>query len=177
VRRTAALPFTLRRSEEVLGVTSLVTTTETVHGLLRLDGDRVVIQWRSARKTEHLGALEMRTDRELEDVREVVVPLSALAGASRRRSFWSSLRSPRFVLTAADLRAFEEVAGEDGLALDHPAELVVRIRRADTLPADEFAAELALALAERQLDAGDPGPGGLGAAPEASRGLPPAREE
>ena len=166
MRRTAALPFTLRRSDEVLGVSSLTTTTETVHGLLRLDGDRVVIQWRSARKTERLGALEMRTDRELDDVREVVVPLSALAGASRRTSFWGRLRPPRFVLTAGDLRAFEDVAGEDGLGLDHPAELVVRIRRADALQADEFAAELALALAERQLERGGPDAKGLGAPSE-----------
>jgi hypothetical protein len=177
MRRTAALPFTLRRSEEAYGAASLTTTTETVHGLLRLDGDRVVIQWRSARKTEHLGALEMRTDRELDDVREVTVPLSALAGASRRPSFWGRLRACRFVLTAADLRAFEGVAGEDGLGLDHPAKLVVRIRRADTLQADEFAAELALALAERQLSEADGDTGSLGAVSEAPRHVPSPPEE
>ncbi|MEJ2204295.1 MAG: hypothetical protein P8170_09310 [Gemmatimonadota bacterium] len=165
MRRTATLPFTLRRKEEVLGMSSLTTTTETVHGLLRLDDDQVVLQWRSARKTEHLGA-EIRTDQELDAVREVVLPLSALAGASRRRRFWDWLRGPRFVLTAADLGAFEGVAGKDGLSLDHPAELVVRIRRADTLQADEFAAELALALAERRL-----GPGEVGGA-EAPRRFP-----
>ncbi len=107
----------------------------------------------------------------------MVVPLSALAGGSRRTSFWGRLRSPRFVLTAADLRAFEDVAGEDGLRLDHPAELVVRIRRSDALAAEEFAAELALALAERRLEEDDVDTGALGAAAEAPQRLQTAPEE
>ena len=55
------------------------------------------------------------------------------------------------MLRASDLRAFEEVAGEGGLRLDHPAELLLDLRRADLLPAEEFAAEVALAVAERAL--------------------------
>jgi hypothetical protein len=73
-----------------------------------------------------------------------------VAGATVRRRWWLP-RNPQFVLRAADLRAFEEVAGEGGLRLDHPAELVLGLRRSDLLVAEEFAAELTLAVAERAL--------------------------
>jgi len=163
--RSAALPFHFKRSQDVLGASSITSTTETVHGLLRLDGDRMVIQWRLARKTEVLGAAAIRTDRELEPVREVVLALEVVAGAQIRRSPWIFWGSPRLVLTAADLQAFEDVAGEGGLRLRHPAELEVRIRKSDRLLAEEFCAELALAVAERALErhqARRVGPGGAG---------------
>lgn len=121
-----------------------------MHGLLRLSGEQLIIQWRIARATERFGS-EIRTDRELEPIREVVVPLSALASAQVRTSWWSWLRGPRLLLTAADLRAFEQIAGVDGLKLDHPAEFSVRVRRPDLLAAREFASELGLALADRAL--------------------------
>ncbi|MGW8265232.1 MAG: hypothetical protein ACWGSQ_02625 [Longimicrobiales bacterium] len=148
--RTAALPFTLKRSQEVLGLSSITSTTEMIHGLLRLDGDRVVIQWRLGRKTEHIGG-EIRTDREYEAVKEVVIPLEALAGATVRRRWWELFLAPKLVLTGADLQAFEEVAGEEGLRSEHPAEVVVKVRRRDRMLAEEFAAELELAVAERSL--------------------------
>jgi hypothetical protein len=150
--RSATVPFHFKRSRDVLGAGSITSTTETVHGLLRLDGDRLVIQWRLARKTDHIGGSEIRTDQELEAVREVVLPLEVLAGAQIRRPVWRFFGSPSVALTAADLQAFEKVAGEGGLRLEHPAELMVRIRRSDRLLAEEFSAELSLALAERALE-------------------------
>ena len=144
----AALPFTLKRSNEEFGAVSMTSTTETVHGLLRLDGDRLIIQWRLARHTERLGA-GYSTDDELEAVREEEVPLSAVAGAYvRRRRWWEFWRGPRLVLTAADLQAFDEIVGEEGLRLSHPAEMVVGLRRGDGILAEEFTAEVTLALAE-----------------------------
>ncbi len=148
---TAAVPFHLKRSSDVFGAASYTSTTETIHGLVRLDGDRLIFQWRLARKTDHYGT-EMRSDQEYEAVREVEIPLEAVAGASVRRRWWEVLAGPKLVLTAADLRAFEEVAGEGGLRLKHPAELVVRLHRSDRMLAVEFAAELALAVAERALE-------------------------
>jgi hypothetical protein len=59
------------------------------------------------------------------------------------------------VLTAADLRAFEEVAGQAGLSLDHPAELALRLRSEDRAAGNEFVGELELALAERALAAAE----------------------
>ena len=160
----SALPFTLKRSRDVLGAASMTTTTETVHGLLLLDGERLVIQWRLGRKTQHLGE-EIRTDEEFEAVRQVVIPLEAVVGATVRRRWWQLLSGPRLVLRAADLQAFEEVTGEGGLRLAHPAELVLRLRRSDRLVAEEFSAEVVLAVAE------------LVAGRDLDRSLPPARSE
>lgn len=149
---SAALPFILKRSNDVIGV-EITSTRETVHGLLRLDGDRVYVQWRVARSTERVG-WQIRTDREVEPVREAVIPLSAIAGATVRWQ-WRWPPGPHLVLTAADLRAFEEVAGAAGLSLNHPAELALRLRGADRALGNEFAGELELALAERALAAAE----------------------
>jgi hypothetical protein len=149
---SAALPFILKRSDDVIGV-EITSTRETVHGLLRLDGDHVYVQWRVARSTERVG-WQIRTDREVEPVREAVIPLSAIAGATVRWQ-WRWPPGPYLVLTAADLRAFEEVAGAAGLSLNHPAELALRLRGADRALGNEFAGELELALAERALAAAE----------------------
>lgn len=144
-----ALPFFLSRSHDVIGE-EITSTTETIHGLLRLEGDEVIVQWRLAREINRVGD-EIRTDQELEAVREVRVPLQAVASAAVRRRGWRWLSAPQIVLTAADLRAFEEIAGAAGLQLDHPATLELRIHRTDRLTAHEFAAELNLARAEQAL--------------------------
>jgi hypothetical protein len=152
--RQAAVPFHLSRSQDEFAGGTVTSTKEVIHGLLRLEGDRLVVQWRLARRTEHMGAMAVRSDEELESVREMVIPLAGVAGAAVRRRWWLP-RNPMLVLRAADLRAFEEVAGEGGLGLDHPAELLLGLRRADLLVAEEFAAELAMAVAERGLAAGE----------------------
>lgn len=155
---SSALPFQLHRTHEVYGAREISSTRERIHGLLRLDGDRLVVQWRVDRQTERYGA-EIRTDLELDPVREVILPLGALAGAEVRAGGWRRLRGAQVVLTASDLRAFEEIAGAAGLRLDHPATLVLGIRRSERLAAREFAADLNLALAERALRrAESPGP-------------------
>ncbi len=151
----AAVPFLLKRGEDVMTATSYESTRETIHGVVRLEGDRLVLQWRLERKRDVMGD-EMRTDKELERVREVEVPLEGVAGATVRSGWLGRLTGPRLVLTAGDLAAFEVVAGEDGLRMDHPAQLRVRTRRADRLLAEEFCAELALALAERSMDSALP---------------------
>ena len=151
---SAALPFVLRRTQDTVGMTEITSTTETVHGLLRLEGEQLRIQWRLGRSTERVGS-QIRTDRELEPVREVAVPLAALAAARVR---WSWRRWPpgrRLVLTAADLQAFEQVAGDGGLRLDHPAELELNMPRKQVAAAREFAAELELALSELALRAAE----------------------
>jgi hypothetical protein len=167
---SAALPFVLRRSDDVVGLTEITSTTETVHGLLRLEPDQLRVQWRVGRATERVGR-QIRTDRELEAVREVVLPLSALASARVR---WSWRRWPpgrRLVLTAADLAAFEQIAGAGGLLLDHPAELELRVPRPNLGEAREFCADLELALSELALRAAESRP--HLASPPAERSLPP----
>jgi hypothetical protein len=150
----SALPFTLRRTESIVD-DEWISTTEHVHGLLRVDGDRLAIQWRRSRSTERAGMTTMRTDREMEPVREVFIPLDALAGATTRWVWWRWPPGLHLVLTAADLLAFEDVAGASGLRLDHPAELLLRVGRADHAAAREFAGELELTMADRALRAAE----------------------
>jgi len=149
----AALPFVIRREHGVISGREITSTRDEIHGLLRLDGERLVVQWSASRETSRVGR-EIRTDRALAPVREVVVPLDAVAGAQIR---WDWRRWPPrqvLVLTAADLRAFQSLAGETdapGLVLEHPAELTVELRRRDRAAAREFVAELDLALADHAL--------------------------
>lgn len=161
-----ALPFTLKRTSDVFGAAEYSSTTETVHGLLRLQGDDLVIQWRVQRSTDRYGT-EVRSDMEVEAVREVAVPLIRIANASLRRAWWE--RQPRLVLTAADLTAFEELAGSGGLSLAHPAELILNIRREDRLRAREFAADVELASGDLAMQLEDEAEGGRLAPPPAQR--------
>jgi hypothetical protein len=75
---SAALPFTFRRSDDTMTGSEYTSTRETVHGLLRLDGDALHIQWRASRTTDRVGS-QIRTDHEFDPVRELSVPLAALA--------------------------------------------------------------------------------------------------
>jgi len=149
---SAALPFKLKRSKDIFSGSGMTSTTETIHGLLRLADGVLTVQWRLARKTDYVGG-EIRTDEEFEAVREVHVPLHAVAGVNIRNRWWEWPLGPRLEVVASDLGAFEEVVGEAGLKMAHPAQLVLRIARRDRLVAEEFAAEVALALAERALKA------------------------
>jgi hypothetical protein len=153
MNQPTALPFTHRRTDSSFG-DEWVTTTESVHGLLRLEADRLVIQWRSARSVEKIGST-VRTDRDVDPVREVEVPLDALASASLRFVWWRWPPGLHLVLVGADLLAFEAFAGADGLRLDHPAELMLRIRRSDRYAARLFAVEIEMAAADRALRAAE----------------------
>lgn len=143
----AALPFTIRRSSDVIGPGSIRTTTEIVQGLLRLGPEALTVQWRRERRVDLIGR-EIRTDSAFEEVREVRVPIDAIVGAhaAPRGMLW--WRRVVVTVLAADLRAFESLAGGEGFHLEHPAQLRLVVRPADRLIAEEFCADLALALAE-----------------------------
>jgi hypothetical protein len=147
--RSASIPFVLVRSQQVVGK-EITQTTENIHGLMHLADGRLRLQWRVLRATQRVGS-EIRTDVELDPVAEVELPLQAIAGAEVRTKWWNRFGFPNgmeLVLRAADMRAFEVVAGSAGLILAHPAELVIPVRNADSVNAREFAAELTLSLAE-----------------------------
>ena len=155
------MPFTLNRSSDVIAGPEITTTEEKVHGVLRLEGDQLLIQWRLMRSTSRIGAT-IKTESEVEPVAEFAVPVAMLASADVKYSWWRVGRQVRLALIASDLRAFETIAGQGGLKLDHPAELVVNVRRGDLEAAREFAAELEMAVADRAIarleDAGPQGP-------------------
>lgn len=46
----------------------MTSTTEQVHGVLRLEVEALVIQWTTTRETQRVGAV-IRTDRDVEPVR------------------------------------------------------------------------------------------------------------
>jgi len=144
------LPFIRTRSADAFRSGEYTSTVEKAHGLLRLDPDRLVIQWRVHRTTSEFAA-GYSTREELDPVREVAIPLSHLAGAEfKRRARWLG-GAPRLVISAGDLRAFEGVAGPDGLSLENPARLELQLPRAEGEAGREFAGELALAISEHQL--------------------------
>ena len=149
----AALPFVLHREHGVISGGEVTSTRDQLHGLLYLNGEQLAIQWRTSREISRVGR-EIRTDRELTTVREVALPLSALAGAGIRR-VWRRWRfAEALVLTAADLRAFDALTGEGdlpGLVLEHPAEILLEVRSTDRTLVREFVSALRLAISEHLL--------------------------
>lgn len=151
----SAVPFTLKRSSDLYtSGGGYESTTETAHGLVRLEEDRLVIQWRVAVTTESMAGSGYETREAIEPVREIVIPLAKVAGAVVTGGKSWRLVGPRLIITASDLLAFEKIAGPQGLRLKHPSKLVLRIKRADRLIAEEFAAELALTLTRLPEDEG-----------------------
>ncbi len=146
----ATLPFILKRSSDEITPGEYRSTTETAHGLLRLEPDRLVMQWRTHRATATMGAGYAERE-EMDPMREVEVPLAWLAHAELVRRWRWLWPAPCLVVTASDLRAFESVSGPDGLALANPSRLELRLARSETDAGREFAGELALAISERQL--------------------------
>jgi hypothetical protein len=154
-------------------LTEVTSTKEKVHGVLRLEADALVVQWSTARETQRVG-WSITTERALDPVREVRIPLAGLAGAAMRWQWRRWPPGPALLLRAADLRAFEDLRGDPALMLEHPAELSLAIRRRDRSLAHEFAAELEMQLADRALRvAEEPEPAPVGAGRDARR--PPAR--
>jgi len=151
---TAAVPFLIRRVHSAIRGPEITATKEDFHGLLRLAGGQLVFQWSTAREVSRVGR-EILVARDLGPVQEVSLPVTGLAGARVR---WRFLPWPprwQLVLRAADLQAFRALAGEAALLLEHPAELVLDLRRSDRAIAREFAAELDFALAEASLQAAE----------------------
>lgn len=152
--RIAALPFEVSADHQVIAAGSVTTTEERRHGVLRLDGGTLAVQWRVEREVQRIGA-ELRTDVERDGVRDVAVPVQLLGDARvRMRGHWW-WRRWEIVLTARDLAAFDRLTGDDGFAFAHPAELVLPIRTSDVALAQEFASEVELAIAEVALAAAE----------------------
>jgi hypothetical protein len=149
---SAAVPFVIRRVHGVVRLREITSTREDSYGLLRLEAGRMVVQWSTARETSRVGQ-EIRVDRDLGPVHEVPVPLTGLSGCRVRWRLFPWPPRWELVLRAADLQAFSALAGETGLLLEHPAELVLELRPADRALAREFSLDLDLALAEAALEA------------------------
>lgn len=147
---SSALPFVISRSSDEYSGIEYTSTKVTAHGLLRIDEDRLIIQWRATRTTARMG-IGYTTEEAHEPVRQVSVALRDLAAAKVVHGWRLFGRAPRLVLTASDLRAFEAVTGPHGLALAHPSRLELQLQRGDADAGREFAAELEMAISDREL--------------------------
>lgn len=152
--RIAALPFQVSGEHQVIANGTVTTTEERRHGVVRLEGTILTVQWRVEREIQKVG-VEIRTDVEREGMRSVPVRVDQLGDArvrTRGRWFW---RRWELVITARDLSAFDPLAGNDGFAFEHPAELVLPLRTTDIELAREFTSEVELAVAELALSAAE----------------------
>lgn len=142
-----ALAFTVKYGTDVMEGSSVTSTVERVHGLLRIEGRRLTVQWRTRTTTDVVGS-RISSEEKVDELREVSVPLAALASAAVRHPWPRWLRRPWLEITASDLRAFESLVGTGGIGRIHPAQIRLTLERVDRWAAEEFVGDLLLAMAE-----------------------------
>lgn len=152
--RLATLPFELTRDHQVIAAGTVTTTEERRHGVLRLEGELLHVQWRVERQVQQIGP-EIRTDVQHDGLREVPVPVRLLGDARVRRRGRLWWKRTELVLTARDLVAFDGLAGPEGFDFTHPAELALPVRTNNLELAREFALEVELAIADLALRAAE----------------------
>lgn len=151
-----ALPFVQQRLHQDYSGPDYTTTSETVHGIIRLDGDVLRLQWRISReinKFNKYGAGHS-SDSQQEAIREIEIPLEKLSGARIKRIWYRVPPKEVLLITTSDLQTFSKFTIEDkvpGLASDHPAELVLEIRRSDRKRWHVFCSALRFAISEQML--------------------------
>ena len=134
------ISFTIRRGKH--DPATLVYTITTLNGLIGMDEDGLVLQYRL--KVSKPGAWPAFTPTETE-VRVAHVPLGAVRRAELRRGWFRT----RLVLAPADLRAFEPLH-----TWFTGSELALTIPRAERSGAADLASSIELALSTRLLSRG-----------------------
>lgn len=144
------LPFRFAKEDaQVGGPTRVTTTNELCEGLVSVEGDALVFQFVVTRTVTRVGGVSVHTDRSTEPVREVRVPVSALASIRVRRRGW--LRHREIAIAARDLRAFVDVPG----ARAHDVVIPVEKKHADA--AIELVSTVELAMADYALKLAESG--------------------
>lgn len=144
------LPFRfVKEDAQIGGPTRVTTTNELCEGLVHIDRDALVFQFVVTRTVTRVGGVSVQTDRSTEPVREIRVPISALASIRLRRRGW--LRRREMVIVARDLRAFVDVPG----ARAHDLTIAVPSKDADT--AVELVSTVELAMADHALKLAESG--------------------
>jgi hypothetical protein len=87
---------------------SAVSTSFRVHGLLRLEGEQLVIQWGGTVQVQEVGLLSLQDESEVLPIEQVVVPVSDLYRATLAGGWWR----PRLKLEARELAALGAVPSE-----------------------------------------------------------------
>ena len=135
------IPFRLRRGAN--DPATFAYTVDEVNGLVGLDEDGLVLQYRE--KTAHPSSWPRRAPTETE-LRVVHVPLAALRRAVVRGRWFGV----KLVLAAADLGPFEPLRAW----LGGNGELALTIPRAERAAAADLASSIELALSTRLLSHG-----------------------
>ena len=129
--------------------TRVTTTHEVCEGLLRVDGEALVFQVLVTRTTTRVGGTSVETDRFTEPVRDIRVPISAIASIRIRRTGW--LRRREVVIAARDLKAFIDLPGA------RAQELKIPVPREHADAAAELVGTVELAMADYALKLAESG--------------------
>jgi hypothetical protein len=107
---TCVLPFRLKvpGKDEFQGLHA-VSISYRFHGVLRLEGALLAIEWQGAAQVQDVGALSVRDDRLALPDERLTVPVSHLYRATLAGGWWR----PRLTLQAKVLRALAIVPSED----------------------------------------------------------------
>jgi hypothetical protein len=134
---------------QVGGPTKVTTTHELCEGLVRVETDALVFQVLITRTITRVGGSSVHTDSSTEPVRDIRVPISALASIRIRRTGW--LRRREVVISARDLKAFIDLPGA------RAQELKIPVLRQHADAADEFVGTVELAMADYALKLAESG--------------------
>ena len=149
-----ALPFVFTQQSNSINTNNVVYTRDSIYGLLRLVNTHLHVQWRLTRKVDQYGAV-VNSDSERFPMREHAIPIQKLSEVRVGRS-WSVIPPRRsLIIFASDLSVFDPLTGDGdlpGLALSHPAELKISVRRQDHQVLDDFARYLRAAISEQVLE-------------------------
>ncbi|HZS62439.1 MAG TPA: hypothetical protein VFA43_24445 [Gemmatimonadaceae bacterium] len=141
--------FVNTKDAQVHSATRVTTTHEVCEGLLRVDGEALVFQVLVTRTTTRVGGTSVETDRFTEPVRDIRVPISAIASIRIRRTGW--LRRREVVIAARDLKAFIDLPGA------RAQELKIPVPREHADAAAELVGTVELAMADYALKLAESG--------------------
>jgi hypothetical protein len=141
---TCLLPFRLKvdGKDEFRGFRA-VSTSFRFHGVLRLDGCALVIEWGGIAQVQAVGALTIRDDRLALPDERIMVPVSHLYPATLAGGWWR----PRLTLRAKVLGALAMVPSEELGAVQ------LWYARADRAAAVAMSAALSAAMAAGSIAA------------------------
>ncbi len=138
------IPFKVKarhpREDEIMSMTGLMSAERAFAGLMRMEGDELVLQFRAHDYTldmTSLGGMKQETD--TSEAHEIRVPLSQL-GAVEMKGWWRG----KLTLTSLDLTTFEALGVTDG-------RLVLTVARKVKPDATDLATALAFRISDMEL--------------------------
>lgn len=141
------LPFRLKvTGSDVFKDFAAVSTSYRFHGMLRLDGDELTIEWSGSAQVQEVGTIEVRDEKIALPDEELTVHVSSLYRARTAGGWWR----PRLILEARELNALAIVPSEEH------GQVAFWYARADAREAQVLVTELTTAI-NRALESGTRG--------------------